>query len=164
MAALDQNPISRKFGSDVCSIPEPINCKCTKKSPICGQSFPEECGYETDALYSCEGGENSEPFFEAHCLDDPCLIQPGADTCSKPKINCKCKKLYVACGSSLPETCGFDANMLYSCKAGIDTDPVPVETFPSLDRVSTSKRLCMTARQEPTQTLLLANLALKDRV
>ncbi|GJJ71489.1 hypothetical protein EMPS_03839 [Entomortierella parvispora] len=140
---------------DSCSDP----CKCTSKGKFCGSTFPISCGFDTTALYSCDGSDstpikgevcsdtfpavchykkgtlmsctalNAIPTIAQNCTDG-CLVEPGNDMC-KP-IQCVCQKAGDSCSSSFPANCGYDHNTLYKC-SGAGALPVKKATCTSTE-------------------------------
>ncbi|OAQ29267.1 hypothetical protein K457DRAFT_894951 [Linnemannia elongata AG-77] len=99
-------------------------CHCTKElAMVCGQSFPERCGYDRNEVYRCDG-PNQEPFKAKLCPGtDSCVVNPGDDDCS----DCKCTGPGDVCGRKFPESCAYNPDQLFSCPGGIGSDTIPSE-------------------------------------
>ncbi|KAG0071862.1 hypothetical protein BGZ90_012103, partial [Linnemannia elongata] len=90
---------------------------------VCGQSFPERCGYDRNEVYRCDGS-NQEPVKVKLCPGtDSCVVNPGDDDCS----DCKCTGPGDVCGRKFPESCAYNPDQLFSCPGGIGSDPIPSE-------------------------------------
>ncbi|GJJ71488.1 hypothetical protein EMPS_03838 [Entomortierella parvispora] len=102
---------------DSCSDP----CKCTSKGKFCGSTFPISCGFDTTALYSCDGS-GSTPIKGEVCKK-ACLVHAGDNSCAS---TCQCPITdsgKPVCGGILDPSCKFDPTAIYFCPGGAGSDP-----------------------------------------
>ncbi|KAG0218713.1 hypothetical protein BGX33_006276 [Mortierella sp. NVP41] len=119
----------------VASNDECVNgCACDSKGPECTSTFPPECGLPENSVVQCTSfGEI--PTDPQSCSDAICVVNNGDDFCSgkctcpgdgaSPKAapegaacggtNCDCLGDHDVCAFEFPDSCGFDANAIYTC-------------------------------------------------
>ncbi|KAG0085944.1 hypothetical protein BGZ92_008580 [Podila epicladia] len=96
-------------GDSKCGTSEKCLCKATGQ--ICGSSYPAECHYKPETVYTCQSA-GVIPTKTAKCHKG---CDKGTGTCNPD--HCGCKKVGDVCGSAFDPTCYLDSNTLYSCRA-----------------------------------------------
>ncbi|KAG0034069.1 hypothetical protein BGZ81_006264, partial [Podila clonocystis] len=86
-------------------------CLCKAVGPTCGSTYPAECNYRPDTVYTCQSA-GIMPTKTAYC-DKGCDKATGM--CNPD--DCGCKKVGDVCGSDFDPECNLDPNTLYSCRA-----------------------------------------------
>lgn len=111
---------TKQPGPDVCAL-DP--CACTKAGDTCGNTFPDSCGYDMNARYSCTG-ERKLPVKKDTCpTGNVCVKTSTLDpVCTSP--DCICKDNDSHCGSRYPVICSLKSETLYKCT--LNALPVPV--------------------------------------
>ncbi|KAG0271972.1 hypothetical protein BGZ95_000159, partial [Linnemannia exigua] len=117
--------------SGTCNKPEghcdPGKCDCTRVGPICGSTFPEDCGYTSAAVYTCDE-IGAVPQIDKTCKSKVCLS--GETACGEDP--CICKAPGRLCGITYPDICGLLKDTIYSCFAlKNETIPNPKEHCPT---------------------------------
>ncbi|KAF9349045.1 hypothetical protein BGX26_012594 [Mortierella sp. AD094] len=99
-------------------------CACQAGSTVvCGSSFPDECHFDKESLYQCDGVSN--PTLIEGCKPGTCNTEDNTGVCKDD--DCLCKDgLMTACGSYFPPTCGYsqDPKQILRC-SGKGAKPVP---------------------------------------
>ncbi|KAG0275843.1 hypothetical protein BGZ96_003585, partial [Linnemannia gamsii] len=102
-------------------------CACKEANvPICASAFDAVCNYKERDLMACRGAGDVPTVLETCTLS--CTKQPGPDVCTLDP--CACSKAGDICGSSFPDTCGYEKNTRYSC-AGERKLPVKEDSCPA---------------------------------
>ncbi|KAF9282196.1 hypothetical protein BGZ88_011151, partial [Linnemannia elongata] len=113
------------------------DCKCKSDGVVCGQVFPLSCKLKTTNLYTCVEGE--PPVFKEDCSPKGCVATKASmaaaaavfeaeavnDKCTTTNI-CDCQGKSVACGSTYPDSCGYDKDTIHKCD-GATGKPTPGE-------------------------------------
>ncbi|KAG0044733.1 hypothetical protein BGZ83_009991, partial [Gryganskiella cystojenkinii] len=108
-------------GPDVCR-PDP--CACQKAGDTCSSSFPANCSYDANTLYSCTG-KDAIPQKKIKCeSNEVCTPVAGGDDFCGKNDNCNCVGSGTVCGSDFPPNCNKTASSVYTCPAGTET-PCP---------------------------------------
>ncbi|KAK3826753.1 MAG: hypothetical protein J3R72DRAFT_500810 [Linnemannia gamsii] len=106
---------------------DPGKCDCTRVGPICGSTFPEDCGYTGAAVYTCDE-IGLVPQLDKNCKSKVC--ESGESACGVDP--CACKSPGRLCGITYPESCGLLKDTIYSCLAQKnETMPNPKEHCPT---------------------------------
>ncbi|KAF9581682.1 hypothetical protein BGW38_001213, partial [Lunasporangiospora selenospora] len=111
-------------GPDFCH-PLPVDpCVCENGRPTCGSSFPDSCGLDKVALYSCSG-KGAKPSNGTKCESGLCLVQSFGDVCKPTTPNtCSCVDNAAVCGKAYDPSCNLRADTLYICsKPGATLQP-----------------------------------------
>ncbi|KAG0248424.1 hypothetical protein BGZ95_008057, partial [Linnemannia exigua] len=85
-------------------------CKCQEKGDVCGSTFPEECKFPKDTLYSCVD-KDMTPKEKMTCSTKGCVPTAGDDVCG----SCLCPDGTPTCGSVFGPECKKDNLTLYTC-------------------------------------------------
>ncbi|KAF9405006.1 hypothetical protein BGZ94_003814, partial [Podila epigama] len=106
-----------------CDGPPPgPDCKCKAgKDTVCGKSFPAECGFAADDLFSCSG-PSSEPTKVESCLANECITVNNVDQCVDHGCDCK-DGSSSHCSTNFPARCALDSIYVYTCS---ETGGAPV--------------------------------------
>ncbi|KAG0023832.1 hypothetical protein BGZ81_007911, partial [Podila clonocystis] len=108
-------------GPDICK-PDP--CACQKAGDSCSSSFPANCSYEANTLYTCTG-KDATPVKKAPCLStEICTIVAGGNDFCATNPTCACVGNGTLCGSDFPPNCTKTPSSVYTCPAGTET-PCP---------------------------------------
>ncbi|KAG0222562.1 hypothetical protein BGW41_005939, partial [Actinomortierella wolfii] len=102
----------------------PKDCTCTKDGRVCGSEFPDSCGLQHDALYTCTTG--AKPVLVEECAPGTCVATTNEIVASSAKASfraqdatciqpCTCTGSNDVCGSTFPEDCNLNDNTLYQC-------------------------------------------------
>ncbi|KAK3836152.1 MAG: hypothetical protein J3R72DRAFT_450980, partial [Linnemannia gamsii] len=103
---------------DVCAFNP---CACRRVGDTCGKSFPAECGYLPDTVYTC-ATNRTLPVKKAACQSSEiCQSVPGgSDVCVASKV-CDCVGTGTVCTERFPADCAKPANSVVTCPAGTVT-------------------------------------------
>lgn len=85
-------------------------CKCQEKGDVCGSTFPDDCKFPKDILYSC-AGKDKTPKEKMTCSKNGCVPTAGDDVCG----SCLCPNGTPTCGSVFGPECKKDNSTLYTC-------------------------------------------------
>ncbi|KAG0273044.1 hypothetical protein BGZ95_011155, partial [Linnemannia exigua] len=98
---------------DVCKF-DP--CACPTAGDVCGSSFPSNCTYEINTVYSCDVAF-ALPEKKVTCGEkEVCLKSPAGPVCTPE--DCICKDDDTHCGSTFVDACKLEKNTLYKCVKG----------------------------------------------
>lgn len=103
---------------DVCAF-DP--CACRRVGDTCGKSFPANCGYLPNSLYTC-ATNRALPVKKSDCQSSEiCQMVPGGvDVCVANKV-CDCVGTGTVCTDQFPADCAKPANSVVTCPAGTVT-------------------------------------------
>lgn len=96
-------------------------CACRKTGDTCSSSFPQNCNYEPNTLYTCSGPK-ALPQKNQACEDQQiCIpIAGGNDICGQDRV-CDCVGTGDTCSSKFPPACNKTADSVISCPSGTET-------------------------------------------
>ncbi|KAG0257532.1 hypothetical protein BGZ95_005214, partial [Linnemannia exigua] len=118
---------SKQPGPDKCTFD---SCACTKAGRFCGSALPSNCGYEANALYTCE--PIALPVIVKNCHPGICSSNTTATNTQSGSTGldicigqCACKQSGVTiCASEFDDSCGYDKKALMECGSIADIPKV----------------------------------------
>ncbi|KAF9901398.1 hypothetical protein EC991_006197 [Linnemannia zychae] len=103
---------------DVCAF-DP--CACRRVGDTCGKSFPENCGYLANRVYTC-ATNRTLPVLKTICSQSEiCQSVPGGSDVCVANMVCGCVGTGTVCTDRFPPDCGKPANSVIDCPAGTVT-------------------------------------------
>lgn len=93
-------------------------CACRKIGDACSSSFPPNCNFESNTLYSCSGPKALPQLKQACQKAEICVPIPGGNDICGPDSICDCVGSGDTCSSDFPPSCNKPANLSISCPSG----------------------------------------------
>ncbi|KAF9425160.1 hypothetical protein BGZ94_007784 [Podila epigama] len=114
-------PVVKKECTNGCIVqPGPDECRfdpcaCRKTGDACGSSFPANCSYEFNTVYTCSGVDELPQKKNACESTEVCIIvEGGNDFCGKNE-QCQCVGTGPVCAHEYPPDCQKAASTSFSC-------------------------------------------------
>ncbi|KAF9926806.1 hypothetical protein FBU30_003684, partial [Linnemannia zychae] len=92
-------------------------CACSIVGDVCGSSFPNECAFDAQAVYSCKTNSSLPEKMTDCATEQVCLDLPAGPICVSE--SCICMDDSSHCGSTFVETCNLKKDTLYQCSKGV---------------------------------------------